>query len=263
MVRTSKMTNHNHLNWQVRADGSMPLYLQLEDCIKQEIRAGYWKPGDRIASERELMQIARVSRATVRQTLSSLVQQGILDRKHGRGTFVTRPKFEQPVQVAFSFSDQIRALGLAMHDQILKQEVIQTPPDLAKEYGLPANEPVIHLLRLRLLEDVPLMVNQSYIVHRFCPDLLDNRLDGSLYRLLTEKYQLPLLRSTDVLEAAPADGMIARYLAIPRGEPIMSTARLAYTRDDALLHVGLTYIRGDMCRFRVDLQQPAQLELKA
>jgi GntR family transcriptional regulator len=253
-----------HTKWQLQPDHLVPLYLQLEYRIKAEINSGHWKPGDQIASERDLMRIAGVSRATVRQTLASLTQQGILERKHGRGTFVTRPKFEQTIQAAYSFADQLRALGLHVEDRILKKAVTKTTADMAKLFGLPVGEELIQLERLRLLEDVPLMVNRSFIVYRLCPDLLNIDVGPSLYGLLGERFDLPLLRSTDTLEAIPAEGAIAEHLQIIRGEPIMYTQRIAYTYDDVLLHVGLTYIRGDMCRFRVDMhKQPAQLELKS
>lgn len=242
----------------------MPLYLQLFNRISDEIKLGRWKPGEQIASERELMRLTGVSRATVRQTLASLTQQGILERKHGRGTFVTRPRFEQQIQPAYSFSEQLRALNLNVQDRILEKAEIAATADMAKWFGLTFGEPLIHLERLRLLEDVPLLVNRSYVVKRFCPDLLEIDIGPSLYRLLAEHYHLPLLRSSDTLESIPAEGVIADYLHIGRGEPVMYTQRIAYTFDDALLHVGLTYIRGDMCRFRIDMQtQPAQLELKS
>ncbi len=76
-------------------DSPVPLHYQLEQALKDQLESGRWKPGQMIASERELMRAVRVSRATVRQALASLTQQGLLERVHGRGTFVASPRFEQ------------------------------------------------------------------------------------------------------------------------------------------------------------------------
>jgi GntR family transcriptional regulator len=244
-------------------DSPLPLYYQLEQALKAAISDGRWQPGEMIASERELMRLANVSRATVRQAIGSLIQQGVLERVHGRGTFVARPRFEQKIHTVYSFSEYLRALGLSLKDRILQRKSMPAPPDVAALLGVPIGEKLIHLQRLRLLEGKPLLVESSYIPYELCPDLLTDDLWDSLYRMLTEKYDLPLLRSSDVLECTAADSALAYHLQVPKGTPLMYVERVAYTRSDLPVQVGRNHIRGDMCRFRIDLaSEPMAVELK-
>lgn len=246
----------------IHPDSPLPLYYQLQQAIKREIEEGRWRPGDMITSERELMRVANVSRATVRQAIAALISEGLLVREHGRGTFVTRPHFEQQLNTVYSFSEQIKAFGLKLNDRILQRTVLPAPPDIAGKLGIVANEPVIHLQRLRLVDGVPLMINSSYIPYRLCPDLLTDDVGSSLYRILIERYNLPPLRSRDLLEPIVADRGLAFHLQVAVGAPLMYVERVAYTYNDLPLQVGRNHIRGDMCRFRVDLAaDPAPLEL--
>jgi GntR family transcriptional regulator len=240
----------------------VPLYYQLQEAIRREIDEGRWKPGDAITSERELMRLADVSRATVRQAIAALINEGLLVREHGRGTFVARPHFEQKLHAVYSFSEQIRASGMALDDRILQRVTLPAPPDLAELLGVIEGEPLIHLQRLRLIDGVPLMVNSSYLPYRLCPDLLRDDVGPSLYRALIDRYDLPPLRSRDLLEPVVADKSMAYHLHTHEGAALMYVERIAYTRNDLPLQVGRTHIRGDMCRFRVDLAaDPSPLEL--
>ncbi len=245
--------------WRLQPAQAAPLHVQLEQRIKEQIAQGHWKAGEQIPSERALMQLAGVSRATVRQTINSLAQHGILERQHGRGTFVTRPSYEQPLHPVYSFSEHMQQLGLRLDDHILRQEALAAPEDVARLLQVPVDTPLVHLQRLRLLAGVPLMINSSFVSQAHCPALLTETIPASLYRLLTEKYGFALRRSVDVLEAISADAVMANHLQIARGVPLMYVIRVAYTDQDVPLHVGYSYIRGDMCRFRIDLR--SQIEL--
>jgi len=247
----------------LQPDSPLPLHYQLEQAIQKEIAGGRWLAGEMIASERELMRLANVSRATVRQAIGTLIQQGVLESVHGRGTFVARPKLEQKLQAVYSFSEQLRARGLSLQDRVLQRQTIPATPDLAALLGVETGERLIHLQRLRLLEGKPLLIESSYIPYSLCPGLLTDDLWDSLYRMLTEKYDLPLVRSSDVLECVTADKAMAYHLQVPPGAPLMFVERVAYTRDELPVQVGRNHIRADMCRFRIDLSaEPTAVELK-
>ncbi len=244
-------------------ESALPLYHQLEQALKIQIGLGRWQPGQMIASERELMRLANVSRATVRQALNALVQQGILTSIQGRGTFVTQPKYEQEIKAVYSFSEQMRAQGVSLEDRLLQRSIFPAPPDLAALLGLQPKDKLIHLQRVRAIGTTPLMLSSSYLPYALCPELVTEPLDGSLYRLLTEKYDLPPLRSRDILEAHNADAATAYHLHIAPGAALVYVERVAYTHNDLPLHVGRNHVRGDLCRFRIDLlSDPASLELK-
>jgi GntR family transcriptional regulator len=256
------MIVQNETTWRLDAGGTLPLHQQLEQAIKAALLRREWLPGGRLPSEREWMQRAGVSRATVRQAIHSLEQQGILERRGGSGTYVALPKLEQPIFTAYSFAEQIRQQGLTLTDTILRREV-RPAAEQAADFNCSAGEPLVLLERLRFLEGQTLMVNTSYVPLQYAPGLLTDDLGGSLYRYLTERYGLTLDRSVDVVEAGVADAAQAARLHIPRGAAVFRLRRLGYTHGDVLLHLGENIVRADRCRFRLELpQQPARLEVK-
>lgn len=245
-------------------ESALPLHHQLQQALNSEIRAGRWQPGQMIASERELMKLTGVSRATVRQAINALIQQGVLTSVQGRGTFVAQPRYEQEIRTVYSFSEQMRAQGVQLEDRVLQCVVYPAPPELAALLGIRPKERLIHLQRIRSVRATPFMLSSSYLPYALCPALASEPLAGSLYQMLTEKYDLPPLRSRDTLEAHSADAATAYHLQVMPGTPLIYVERVAYTRNDLPLHVGRNHIRGDMCRFRIDLQSEAtSLEFKA
>lgn len=252
-------------NWQLDHDNNrqVPLHSQFEAQMKEHILSGAWKPGEQIPSERELMAQTGLSRTTIRQVIAALVHQNILEKAHGAGTFVKHPRFEQPLNVAYSFSEQLRKLGFQLEDTILDRHLIVASPDLATKLQIPDGSQVIYVHRLRLLSGTPVMVSKAYIPYHLCPGLVSDPFDQSLYRMLVERYHLPIIRATEKLEAMHPDRDLTHLLRLPPRIPLMYVERIATTRDDVVLHLGLNYIRGDMCYFRIDLvSQPPTLAIK-
>ncbi len=252
-------------SWQLDHDNNrqMPLHSQFEAQMKEHILSGVWKPGEQIPSERDLMAQTGLSRTTIRQVIAALVHENILEKAHGAGTFVKHPRFEQPLNVAYSFSEQLRKLGFQLHDTILDRHLIVADSALAERLQIAKGSQVIYVHRLRLLSGTPVMVSKAYIPYHLCPNLLDDPFDQSLYRILVERYDLPIIRATEKLEAMHPDRDLTQMLRLPPRIPLMYVERIAITRDDVVLHLGLNYIRGDMCYFRIDLvSQPPTLAIK-
>ena len=181
--------------WEIDHTSDIPLHIQFEQVLAEKIRSGEWKPGERIPAERELMELANISRATVRQALESLVHKSLLEKAQGRGTFVKLPKLEQSLDIVYSFFEQLNALGLRLRDEVLACEVLDASDELAERLQLAKGDRVIHLRRLRHLKETPLMLNIAYLPYALCPGLIHEQFDTSLYRLLAERYRLPV-RST-------------------------------------------------------------------
>jgi len=247
----------------LQPDSAVPLYYQLEQALLSQIHSGIWNPGDMIASERELMQAAGVSRATVRQAIGNLIQQGLLERIHGRGTFVAHRKLEQEMRSVYSFAEQMARQGVQLEDRLLQRHQVPATPDLASLLAVVPGSPLIHIRRVRYVRDVPLMLDSSYIPYHLCPGLLTDDFKPPLYRMLTERYDLPPTHCTDFLEPTLADRAQAYLLAVEVGAPLMFLERLTFTRGDVPLHIARNYIPGSRCRFRANLwSDSAEAELK-
>lgn len=250
--------------WHLDEHGNMPLHAQLAQRIQDAIESGELESGQQIPTERELMREANVSRSTVRHAINQLVQQDLLERVQGKGTFVKQFKVETSLQVVYSFAAQFAIQGLRLKDKVLECEVTAASPLIAHKLNMQPGEDLISLQRLRFVEKKPIMVNISFIPKVLCPGLvLETFAESSLYQLFTNKYDIPVVSATDTLEAIPADETIAHHLQVPLNTSLMYVKRMAFTRNHVPVHMGLNYIRGDMCRFRSDMHsQPASIELK-
>lgn len=247
----------------LRPDSPLPLYHQLEQALRAQIESGAWPPGSPIASERELMQAAGVSRATVRQALGNLIGQGLLERVHGRGTFVPQPKLEQEMRSVYSFAEQMGVRGVQLEDRLLQRHRVPAAPDVAQLLAIAPGAPLIHIKRVRLLRGAPLMLDSSYVPYHLCPRLLDDPFESPLYRMLAERYDLPPLHCTDLLEPVLADEAQSHLLEVAVGAPLMFLERVTFTRRDVPLHLARNFIPGERCRFRVNLWSEAtEAELK-
>lgn len=250
-------------SFSLHPDSPLPLYHQLEQALRSRIGSGSWPPGSMICSERELMQAAGVSRATVRQAIANLIADGLLERMHGRGTFVARPKLEQEMRSVYSFAEQMVGQGLHLDDRLLQRHRVPAAEDLADLLAVAPGAPLIHIKRVRLLQGTPLMLDSSYVPYHLCPDLLTDPFEGTLYRTLTDRYDLPPIHCTDVLEPTLADETQAHLLEVEVGAALMSLERVTFTRGDVPLHVARNAIPGSRCRFRVNLWSDApEAELK-
>jgi DNA-binding GntR family transcriptional regulator len=257
------MTTATMKSLRLNTKSSTPLYVQVASQLEKQVRRGKWQPGEKIISERELMELGSISRATVRQAIGSLVQAGVLEKIQGAGTFVKQPKIEQPVNVAYSFSQQLSQLGLKLEDKLLNRDLLVASDDLAEQLQIRKKSKVIYLHRLRLIDGEPFMISKAYVPYSLCPDLLGDKLETSLYSLLVERYGLPIVHATDKIESLSADKETNRRLKLSTNTPILFVERLAYTTGERVLHLGLNYIRGDRCFFRIDLSSQASvLEIK-
>src|SRR5947209_6878138 len=133
----------------------LPLYYQLKEVLKEQIRAGHLAPHTSIPSEPELVSSYHVSRATVRQALAELVHEGLLYRQHGKGTFVCEPRVQQTVSALTSFTQEIQRRGKRPGGVLLVSELVRGSEDIRTQLELTDTEQLIRLERLRTADGTP------------------------------------------------------------------------------------------------------------
>src|SRR5712692_9326679 len=140
----------------------LPLYYQLKEVLKQQIRSGHLAPHTAIPSEPELVTSYHVSRATVRQALSELVHEGLLYRQHGKGTFVCEPRVQQTVSKLTSLTEAIRRRGKSPGGFLLVSELSRGSQIIREQLALTDVEQVIRLERLRTADGIPIAYEIDY-----------------------------------------------------------------------------------------------------
>lgn len=165
----------------------LPLYYQLKEVLKQQIRAGHLAPHTAIPSEPELVAQYHVSRATVRQALTELVHEGLLYRQHGRGTFVCEPRVQQNISELTSFSDDLRRRGKRPGGLLLVSELTRGSQEVRDQLRLMDEEQVVRLERLRTADDAPIAYEVDYLPYPRAAGVYQRAkevADGSLYTLM-------------------------------------------------------------------------------
>ncbi len=165
----------------------LPLYYQLKEVLKQQIRAGHLAPHTAIPSEPELVAQYHVSRATVRQALTELVHEGLLYRQHGRGTFVCEPRVQQNISELTSFSDDLRRRGKRPGGLLIVSELVRGSQTVRDQLRLMDEEQVVRLERLRTADDAPIAYEIDYLPYPRAAGVYQRAkevADGSLYVLM-------------------------------------------------------------------------------
>jgi GntR family transcriptional regulator len=230
--------------------GPLPRYYQLKEIIRERIRAGEWQPGSLIPSERELCEQYGISRMTARQSISELVNEGLLYREQGRGTFVGRPKIAQQLLRLTGFTEDMRAREQRPGAKVLSAEMWPADDETAERLRIKLGQPVFRLRRLRLADAEPLAVETSCISFMGCERLMQNDLErDSLYRLMETVYDMPPLEAEQELEADLATDEESEQLDVAPGSAVLRTRRVTLTRRNQPIEYATSVYRADKYRF--------------
>jgi GntR family transcriptional regulator len=241
----------------VLKQNGIPLYHQLKEIFEDRIASDEWAPGELIPNELELCQQYGVSRGPVRQALDRMVQEGRLSRKQGKGTLVLPPKIESELGGFYSFTTLIEQKGLQHGSRTLAFERLPASGSPARLLELPPGAFVYKIRRLRLANDEPLILETLYVPEAVCPGLSREDLgSGPLYRLMSGRYAVPLLRAKQFFEPAIADPYEAEILGLPPGAPVLLLQNITYSQGARPVVLSRAILRGDRVRYLVELNQP-------
>ena len=210
------------------------------------IQGGVIPPDGMLPPEMEICQAYNVGRQTVRQAIARLVDEQIVERFAGRGTFVR----EQPSHTQFfldrSFTQQMRELGRQPHSRLLRAETGNIHADNIPALNNWKGQPCLTIERLRLGDNEPICHQSSTILLNRCPGLEQVDFSSqSLYEVLSTRYLLAITRIDHIVRAVAADGYRADLLGVPEGTPLLFVATSAYTQDGDIIEHSATYYRAD------------------
>ena len=234
---------------KLQADSASPLYHQLMQRIRADIDKGSYPVGSRIPPEHELEQLYQVSRVTVRRALAELTAEGLLERKQGKGTFVSAPKVQHNLKSLHSFHDSCRINHVTPSTRVI--HVTETKADNrdAEELNVPVGSRVLETLRVRCADGVPVVLERNRFSMAYAY-LQDQDLNGSLYALLREYGVEPGQAAHDVA-LCRADGETAGLLGVTPGTPLIRLHEVIYDQKGRPLHNSVQLIRGEQFVYRI------------
>ncbi len=222
----------------------LPAYQRIQSVIRKRIEAGQLRPGDAVASERDLARIHQVSLMTARHALAFLEREGVVERRRGIGTFVAAPKIH--FNKLMSYTEQMGARGLTAGSKVLFAKVIDNEHEAAARLSLPPTSSILKLERLRHAAGEPFALETCFFSADEFPGLQDAPLGReSLFGILERNYNVELGYADEEIDATAADPRIADLLAVPRRDPVLRIRQVIYsTKGRAIMYV-LGFYRSD------------------
>ena len=234
---------------RLQIDSSSPLYPQLMQRIIADIDTGAYPVGSRIPPEHELEQLYQVSRVTVRRALAELTAKGLLERKQGKGTFVSAPRVMQNTKNLHSFHDSCRYNNVTPGTDVIHiRETVAAPAD-AEELNLPEGSRVLETVRIRRADGVPVVLEKNRFSLAYAW-LQDQDLSNSLYALLRE-YGVEPKQAVHDISLCFAEKEEADLLEIREGSPLIRLHEVVYDQRGRPLHNSIQLIRGERFVFRI------------
>ena len=224
------------LTARFQADGARREDLVARVCsaLRWQIQEGKIAAATRLPSETELAKAMGVSRPTLREATRVLAQEGLIDIRHGVGTFVAArmPHLTNALDSMLSLSASIRAAGGEPRVRSLTIEQVTAPSDVSQALGVASRSEVVLIRRVRLMDDKPLGLAHEYLPLTAPLDLAAlQRFDGSsLYVFLNEALGVALHRSEMAVTAVNANASQSRLLGVRAGAPLLLTRELHFGR---------------------------------
>jgi len=239
----------------LKGDIRLPRYQRVADLLRQQVIKGALQPGDQIPSENALARDFDIAPGTARQAVAELVSEGLLERLHGKGTYVRRPNFDRSLFRFFRFvgADGSRVVP---DSQILSIRTKAAPASIAKHLQLAPNTSIITIQRLRLIAQAPVLVEEiSLPADRFKPllELSPSAFGPLLYPIYEALCGATIAKASEELAIEAASAKTAKALQIDRATPVVVVDRLARGFDGTPLEWRRSRGRADQFHYSIEL----------
>lgn len=251
MTEVTRKGTANRAEGSPLVEGPVPKHAQLRSILLGQIEQA-WAPHTAIPSERELMAEYAVSRATVREAIRQLVEEGKLYRVHGKGTFVAGERIQATLHLA-SFTEDMRRRGLVAATIVRGVTLVPAPVEARAALGLAAGARVWDVERLRMAGGIPMALERGFYPEGLLPDLGGHDLTRSLYTTLATAYRLPIDRAEQTVWAEPADAALGSALGVAPGAALLVFRRTSAAGTQPVEYVTSWY-RGDRYQIHMFLE---------
>lgn len=249
------MIRHDKLA-QATSEPTTPLYRRVRAALRAQIEAGELPPGSLIPTEQDLVAQYGVSRTTVREALSGLVQEGLLVRQRGKGTFVTARRFAENLGPLTGFTEEMMHRGIEVGARLLTAEAVTLSGREAELLDVPDNARAYRVVRLRLINDEPISLETA--IFPFDIGLRVAQADHNkvgYYPLLEEKYGIKLSEAEQTIGCRKGTPEEIQALGLQRGAPVLVVERVTFDVWDRRVVLSRAIFRPDRYSYRIRLRR--------
>lgn len=223
----------------------VPLHYQLKEALLDKIRRTGLRTGDRIWTEKEIELQYGVSRTTVRQALSEMVNMGIIRRQRGRGTTLLRPPIPEMLPRLAGLTEEMQTRGSVVRSDVLEAGWIVAPPTVGQALDLSGASPtVLRLIRCRYIDEEPVFYVREYLPQRLGLTPEDD-FTGSLFALIRKRAGVVIDKAEITIAAVAAEPPFATFLQVAPGAPLLRNVRVFYGPDGARVCYEEEWCRSD------------------
>lgn len=241
---------------KIEKNNLLPMYFQIKEILKELIENEELKPGDMIPPEREICSIQQVSRMTVNKAIMSLVNEGILYREQGKGTFVAEPKRKQILTKLKGFTEEMLDRGLKTETKIISFTINEVTKQIKSILEMPDSEnKVIEITRLRIFNEEPMGIETVWLPYNLFPDMTLAMVQGqSLYRIFKEQYNYYPKRAKQTIEPIILNDYECELLNQKKGSVAMLFWRNTYTADGMQMEYNKSIYRSDTYKYEIIIE---------
>ena len=203
------------------------IYIQIHDEIKHQIETGLFEVGQRLPSERVMAEQFGVSRMTLRQAVTSLVEEGILTRHVGSGTYVASDRVREKMRGTTSFTEIVQNLGKTPSSRVLSYQKTKANEVECDKLQLKKGAQIIRMERIRYADDLPICYEVASIPYRLIEDFARNDIANHFYETLANAGK-KIGRSEQIISAKIVNKEIANFLSIKQSSAILALTQVSY-----------------------------------
>ncbi len=258
----SGLDQHIPVCRMLNPESVVPLYLQLKSHLQTQIEDGVYGKDGRLPSERELAQQYNISRMTARQAIQALMQDGFIDTRVGKGTYVRDQRIDQDLRHLTSFTEDMQRRGRISGSRVVRVEKMRADADIAAHLQVLPDTQVGLLSRLRLADGEPLAWEICHLNLRLCQDILDTHdfSRESLYSVLRDQYGQRLVTARQVIAARMPSREERDLLNITDGIPVLALHRVTHNDAQQPVEYVQSVYRGDRYQLQATLNLIAPTE---
>lgn len=208
----------------------IPTYIQIHDQLKHEIDQGKWTIGQRLPSERDLAEHFNVSRMTLRQAISLLAEEGVLQRKVGSGTYIASTRVREKMRGTTSFSEIIKSQGKQPSTKLISYHAV-SPSDQEKErLRLTKGDRVIRMERVRYADETPVVYEVAVVPEHLIRHFKKEDITRHFFQTLID-HGHKIGKSEQTIYARLANEKVANYLDISKNQAVLALRQVSYLED--------------------------------
>lgn len=240
---------------QIDREKPEKLYVQLYNILRKKIDKSEWPVGSQIPTEEDLCKTYKISKATVRLAVLELVRHGYLTRQQGKGTFVCKRIIPEGLTMLTSFKELMLEAGIDFSTKVLAQTVMMPTEDLDFKLAIPEDKHVIYLKRLRISDNEPILLQESFIPYHICPPMLEEDIaNSSLFELFEKKHGIKITKVKDYIEIAYLNKEESTLLDRPDGSPALLLEQHFYSGETQIMYTR-SINRSDRFRFSLEFDK--------